>query len=137
MVAPYDDDSIEADDLIIRRIDPENHLVYDENLQTNRLSSQVFSPSSGGGMSVDIEKLITATGSMPEEYVVTPKWKGAVQFTAGAARDVELMVGLDPLDSNPCHGEVWGRFSRSQKRALMEASEWLVPLTGVEIDKRT
>ncbi len=137
---PYDEERIGADDTIIRRINPEQHIVWDNNRACNRVSSKVFSPSSGlnGGMSVDIEKLIVAGGEIPQEYVTDPVFIGSVSFSAGAARNLSLRVGYDPLPDNPYHGEVWGsssanRFSRSQKKGLGQVSTWYVEIQGVEI----
>ncbi len=90
-------------------------------------------------MSVDIEKLIVDSGNDPEEYVTTPKYIGSVAFTAQSIRDLDLMVGYNPVDGNPHHGEVWGaggrpnKFSNSQKRGLIAAAEWYVQIHDVEI----
>lgn len=137
---PYDEPEILADDAIIRRIDPSQHVVFDENANCNRVSTKAFSPSSGPneGMSVDLERLISAAGLDAQKFVTTPKYIGSVVFNTGSARAAELLVGYDPLPENPYHGQVWGqnrpnRFSRTQKTALMEASEWFVELPGVEI----
>lgn len=139
-IAPHDHDEIANDDFLIRRIDPKQHVVQDDNLNCRRLSSKAFQPSSeeGGGMSVDIEKLIQSDGLDPPTYVASPKYMGSIRFTAGAARAVNLLVGYDPLPENPYHGEVWGeskpnRFSRTQQKAICAASEWLVAISGVEI----
>ena len=99
---PYDEDQIGADDTVIRRIDPEQHVVWDDNLDCKRVSSKAFSPSSepNGGMSVDIESLIVQAGEDPKEYVTTPKYTGSVAFSAGAARDLRLRVGYHPVPEN-------------------------------------
>lgn len=141
-IKPYDEPEISHDDDIIRRVNPEQHVVFDERIGQNRLSSKLFSPSSGpeGGMSVDIAELIEKSGNDVCDYVTTPVFTGAVKFKACVAREVGLMIGYDPLPNNPCHGEVWNssarpnRFSTSQKKALFKEAEWLVPLSGVKID---
>jgi hypothetical protein len=139
-MAPYDENQIDADDLVIRRINPQQHVVWDENRGCRRISSKVFSPSSGrnDGMSVDIEQLMLSDGVDPRHYVTTPVFMGSVAFSAGAARALGLLVGYDPIPKNPYHGEVWGgcrpnRFSRRQKKGLTEASRWYVELDGVDI----
>lgn len=137
---PYDENQIDASDTIIRRINPQQHVVWDENRGCSRISSKAFSPSSGSndGMSVDIEQLMLSDGVDPRQYVTTPVFTGSVAFSAGAARAWGLMVGYDPLWTNPYHGEVWGgsrpnRFSQRQKRGLAEASRWYVELDGVDV----
>ncbi|UIY25900.1 hypothetical protein LZK76_10915 [Rhizobium leguminosarum] len=139
-VTPHDHEEIANDDLLIRRIDPKQHVVPDENLNCRRLSSKAFQPSSheGGGMSVDIQKLIESEGLDPAIYTTSPKYLGSIRFTAGAARAANLLVGYDPLPENPHHGEVWGenrpnRFSRTQQKAICAASTWLVSVPGVLI----
>lgn len=138
---PYDEREIEGKDFIIRRVNPEQHVVPDEDTGRLRTSSKLFSPSSGpnGGMSVDLPRLIENNGIDPREYVTTPVFTGSVCFTAGIVRNTGLRVGYDPIADNPYHGEVWGpverpnKFSRSQKRALANSAVWFVELPGVDI----
>lgn len=137
---PYDEKNIGEDDCIIRRINPKQHVVWDPNRGCNRVSTKAFTPSSGtdAGMSVDIEAMICGDGQNPKEYVTTPVFTGSVSFSAKDARALGLWVGYDPLPENPFHGEVWGvprpnRFSSGQKKGLLRASEWYVPLAGVEL----
>lgn len=139
-VHPYDEAKIANEDDIIRRVSQE-YVYFDENLNRKRLSSKLFSASSGpqDGMSVDIPKLMEADGTDIREFVTTPVFTGSVVFKSVAARDQGLIVGYDPIDDNPYHGEVWRKgkkpnsFSKGQKRALARASDWLVPIEGVEL----
>lgn len=135
---PYDEPELTAEDTLIRRVDPNYHLVWDDNLQCTRISSKLFSPSSGqnGGMSVDVEKLIVADGHNPMAYVTTPKYMGSVSLTVGLIRDSNLQVGYTPTTDNPYHADVWGtnrpnRFTGSQKRELMNSCCWYVEIDGV------
>ena len=137
---PHDDETIEADDQIVRRISPDHHIVWDENRGCNRISSKAFSPSSSpnGGMSVDIEKLIIEAGLNPYEFVTNPEFTGSVVFLAGAIRQIGLIVGSNPLQENPYHGEVWNcntpkKFTKSQKKKLASACNWYVTIPNAEI----
>ena len=47
MVIPYDEPEIEADRSIIRRINPVQHVIRDDNRNCRRISSKAFKPSSG------------------------------------------------------------------------------------------
>jgi len=146
-VDPYDEPDLDGEDVVIRRVNPDQHLVKDESTGKLRTSSKLFTPSSGpkGGMSVDVLKLIESDGLDPREFVTTPVFIGSVAFKARAARDAGLRIGYEPIvdvpgvDDNPYHGEVWGgqekpnRFSRGQKRELAAASTWFVALPDVEI----
>lgn len=96
-------------------------------------------------MSVDIHKLIEEGEDDIKEFVTTPVYTGSVVFPAAAARNANLRIGYDPIkdqpgvEDNPYHGEVWGedakptKFTNSQKKALANASSWLVELDDVEI----
>jgi len=137
---PFDDLSIAGEDLVIRRVDPNQHLATDRTNGCKRLSTKLFSASSGDneGMSVDIPSLMEQAGVSPCQYVTNPKHVGSVVFTAGSARSALLMVGHQPVPDNPYHGQVWarsetGRFSKGQQRALLAAATWFVPISGVEI----
>lgn len=137
---PYDEENIDDDDLVIRRINPEHHVVWDDDRSCNRVSSKAFSPSSNGdgGMSVDIEQLMIGAGIDPRQYVTTPEFTGSVSFPARTARELNLVVGYEPLENNPYHGEVWNPlrpqyFTGGQKRKLQEGSIWYVEIPDVEI----
>lgn len=140
-VAPYDDDNVTNNDVIIRRVNPDQHIVFNENTQTMQLSSKLFSPSSelNGGMSVDLLRLIEEAGRDAKEFVTTPIFTGSVCFIAGSARAAGLRVGGEPLPDNPFHGEIWGnpnrpnKFTRKQKNALINASKWFVQIPDVSI----
>lgn len=141
IVEPYDDPSIDNDDLLVRRINPEQHVVEDGNTGELRLSSMAFKASSTGseGMSVDLKSEIEAGGNIAEEYVIDPKYLGAVEFPANVPRDVDLIVGKEPIPGNPFHGEVWRigtshRFTKAQQKALQNGCRWLVEINGVTLN---
>jgi hypothetical protein len=144
---PHDEPAIGNADSIIRRVNPGQHVVFDENIGQNRISSKLFKPSSGenGGMSVDILALMVADGVDPRRFVTSSTFLGSLVFQAGVARGVGLWIGYDPItgdpliEDNPYHGEVWGhprpnRFTAAQQTALRKASTWFVELDGVVID---
>lgn len=145
-VDPYDEKQIGASDTIIRRISPEQHVVWDENRKRKRISSKAYNKSSGprDGMSVDIEKLIVAAGQDPRVYVTTPRFTGSVAMPAGKVRELDLWVGYDPVKDapnepdNPHHGEVWATkpkksFTDAQKNGLARLARWYVELPDVDI----
>jgi hypothetical protein len=142
VVVPYDEVNINPDDLIIRRINPNHHVVFDDNRNCLRISSKAYSPSNGpdAGMSIDIEKLIIAGGHSPQQYVVNPVFTGAVVFSASAIRSLGLWIGYEPVHANPYHGEVWGsvasrhnKFTKTQKDGLAGAAAWYVQIDGVAL----
>ena len=135
-VIPHDHEDIHAQDGIIRRI-PEQHIVIDEKIGGKRISSMAFRCSSGanGGMSVDLQQQIEEAGIDAREFVTSPQWMGSVRFFAGQLRTEGLLVGYDPIETNPYHGEVWGNFSRRMQIRLQQLCEWFVPIEGVTIVK--
>ena len=138
---PYDEQRIGASDSIIRRINRDQHVIWDDNRSCYRIASKAYKPSSGphGGMSVDIESLMIADGQDPRVYVTTPVFLGSVSFYAADIRGLQLRVGYDPIPGNPYHGEVWGgferpnRFTSAQSRGLAAAARWYVEIPGVEL----
>lgn len=144
--APYDEPNIGDDDIIIRRINPHEHVIWDDNTKQRRISSKAYNKSSdlNEGMSVDIEALIIADNLDPKKYVQTPIFTGAVAFSAKAIRELNLRVGYDPVKDdlnapdNPYHGQVWlteqkKRFSEKQKSGLAKAAIWYVVIPDVDI----
>ena len=145
-VEPYDEAEISSEDLLIRRISPIHHVIWDGNRQRNRVSSKAYSKYSDpkDGMSVDFEALIIAAGEIPQEYVTTPVYTGSVAFSAGDVRALDFIVGYEPIEDvsnapdNPYHGEVWTKtptkkFSKRQKDGLANLARGYVELPDVDI----
>lgn len=141
MVVPHDDPGIPEDEILIRRINPDQHGAWDEDQQAFRLSSKAFKSSSlpPYGMSVDVRGLMAAAGVDQVEFVTTPVYSGSVSFSVGQLRGANLWVGYDPLEettedaANPFHAEVWGNprpesFTKLQERMLMRHCEWFVQI---------
>ena len=136
---PFDDPDILDEALLIRRVHP-LQIVPDENTGGKRVSSAAFSPSSDPhfGMSIDIKKSIENAGEKPEVFVKDPKHVGAVEFTASVVRNLNFVVGSNPLPpENPHHGEVWKpdskRFSKGAQNQILRASKWLNEIAGVNL----
>lgn len=147
MVDPYDEHDISNDDVLIRRIDPTQHLSWDDDRQCSRVSTKAFQASkkSRSGMSIDVEKLIQKDGIDPLKWVTTPRFRGLVWFLAGLVRNLGLRVGYEPVvgdgavEANPYHGEIWGpaekpyKITQSQQKQIHAAVEWYVELENVAI----
>lgn len=136
VVIPHDDPDILPEHGIIRRVS-EELLVNDEKLGGRRISTFAFNPSSGvnGGLSVDLQNEIEEAGLDAKAYVTTPQWVGSVRIEAQLLRDEGFIIGSDPIESNPYHGEVWGLFTKGKRRRLLAMCEWFVQIEGVAIDK--
>lgn len=144
---PYDEAEIGDDDTVIRRV-PAHQIVWDENggQRRRRISSALYAKSAGplDGMSVDIEALMLEAGTDPTNYVTSEAFPGAVAFSAGEVRALDLTVGYDPIKDdpyvadNPYHGEVWRKtearqFTRVQKEGLRDAAKWYVEIEDVDL----
>ena len=129
-VTPHDHDGILGEDRIIRRVAREWVV---EKRGKKCLSSIAYSPSSGpaGGMSVDVYELIASDGLDPVEYIKDPKHIGAVIIPVSGVRGLGFNVGYHPMDGKKYHSEVWGGFSRGNKRKMSEMAEWFVEIPGV------
>lgn len=134
-VLPHDHAGILSEDGIIRRIS-EQFIVIDKDGQ-KRISSMAFNPSSaalGGGLSVDLQQEIENAKLDPYKFVTSPRWIGSVKFSASQLRSQGFSVGFDPLlPDNPYHGEVWGQFSSSKKKYLINAASWFVKIQDVQL----
>ena len=136
-LVPHDHQDILNDDGLIRRI-PIHWVVPDEKSPTGRrLSSEAFEMSSaemGGGMSLDIEKLIVETGKDVAAHVTPHPWVGAVRVTAGLLRGYALQVGYSPQLDNPYHAEAWGTLSKKTSKKIRLASTWVVEIEGCSLE---
>jgi hypothetical protein len=89
-------------------------------------------------MSVDLKSLCQLSGVDPAQHihpnkVAKERWPGAIEIQVGFLRSLGFMVGFEPLDENPFHGGVWGHFSKLNKRRILQAARWLIPIEGVSI----
>lgn len=148
-VTAHNDPNIADEDVLVRRINPIEHVVPDGS-GGRRLSTKAFSSSTDApyGMSVDAMRLMTSANVDVRAFVTTPKYTASVQFTAGVARTAGLDVGYHPLrkegdaPANPYHAEVWSRpdpskdFSKRQKKEILNRCEWFVELEGVSIPRK-
>ncbi|WP_129587732.1 hypothetical protein [Herbaspirillum robiniae] len=140
-VIPHDHPEILNDSGIIRRVHEEFVVTDPKARSGRRLSTSTLSASSGenGGMSVDLEQLILEAGQVPADYVTTPRWIASVRFQAHQLRAAGFQIGYDPVpespteQANPCHGQVWGNFTKGVQKRLLKQCDWLVPHEGADI----
>lgn len=118
---PVDDPSITDDQILWRRVHPEQ-VVLDRNLNQKRPTSQAFNNSSGtSGMSVDIADETTVQDTLkgyPDHLLV--------EFEAGLVRQLNQGVIRDPLPDNPAHAEVTGKKRKPVQRSLYTNCRWVV-----------
>jgi hypothetical protein len=125
---------IDVGSSLIRHINPDFHVVPDENTGCLRIASSAFSATSGEpahGMSVDVGQLLDERG-LNEAFHV-PQGMGAVRFRVGATRDLGFRVGSDPLPDNAEHGEVWDVKSKKGRKIQGIVEDWVVELPGVAL----
>ena len=136
---PHDHDEIAADDVLIRRVNEGEHVVYDDNLGSRRLSSKLFRCSTRGSKSwsVDHERLIQSDGLDPREFVTVDRYIGSVSVSGERLRSCNTIVGYEPVPGNPYHCGVWpanrqkSRFTRGQRNDIWRAVSWYVEIPNV------
>jgi hypothetical protein len=133
-IIPHDHSGIKNDDGIIRRVSRE-YVVDDPKSGGKKSSTMAVRPSSepNGGMSVDLLCAIEQAGLIARDYVVSPRWIGAIRFEAGQLRTEEFKVGFHPLPDQPYHGEVWGKFTHSKQKKLLNLAQWFVTINDVAL----
>ena len=126
--AQVDAPSIDDDDRLWRRI-PKHHVIFDENTNRYRPTSNAFRDSSDHPVSVYVERIVLQTGRTAAD-VLAP-WPGysLVSLTAGTVRKegLEVRVELDPaFPGEPAHAVLVGNKSRAVCRRLANAAEWVI-----------
>jgi hypothetical protein len=134
VVVAHDDPAILPQSLLIRHINPDHHVVPDENTKGSRISSGAFAATTRDpdyGMSVDIGQLLSEQG-LPDRHMV-PQRMGAVSLGVGDLRGIGLRIGSDPVPTNEYHGQVWGVKTSMRKAVQKLVKDWVVPLPGVAL----
>jgi hypothetical protein len=135
---PHDHVEVVIGATLIRRISEAQTIVVDGR---KRISTIAYKGSTdpGGSMSVDILPFILEDGYDPREWVTSPRWIGSVQFNCGFLRELNLLVGYDPipppatLPVNPYHGAVWGNFTKAVQKQIQHAATWFVEIPEVNL----
>ncbi|MCJ2112848.1 hypothetical protein MKK64_16820 [Methylobacterium sp. E-025] len=133
-VVPHDDPELRPETFLIRNINPEYHLVPDENTGGQRIGSSAFSATNGDptyGMSADLSQIIDEAGA--SLLVNVPNGFGAVLIPVSRVRGLGLPVGSDPVHNNKYHGQIWGVKKPKRTKIHSVVEKWLVPLPGIAI----
>jgi hypothetical protein len=116
-----DDETIEADEKLLRRIHPKQ-VVRDQD-GGFRPSSAAFTDAE---LSVDIESKMTELGRTHQSCLDGFENYGLVWFSAATARANEQAVCRDPIPENAAHGIVYGAKPTRVKKQLVQGSTWIV-----------
>lgn len=121
-----DDPNISDHAALLRRVHPD-WVIQDENLGGYRPSSAAFQDSSDTPMSVYVEDLVTAAQRTPGDLLRSYADHSLCGFTAGVARQLGQRVATLPsVPEEPAHGWVVGKKTGSVRRALKNASYWVI-----------
>jgi hypothetical protein len=107
-VVPHDDPAnIPGHWSLLRHVHPEQWAPSDPK-GSFRPHSNAFTFSSEGSrsMSVDVEQPMLNDGLPPTHYAFRAG-KGVVRVTVAKARELDLLVGPEPIPGNPHHGGIW------------------------------
>lgn len=124
-----DDPTIQDAAALWRRIPP-CHFVPDDNLGTVRPSSAAFEDTkkpSYSPMSVLLASVMSDTKRGPEDALTGHAGFALASITAGLARRCHQGVARDPEPDEPAHAIVFGTKTKSIRRTLAKASEWVIP----------
>ena len=122
------DDPTIADEAPLWRRVPPCHVIFDQNLGRFRPSSAAFeNHPNGTPMSVLLGGELVDSGRSAESILSGYHDFSLVSFPALVARNNGQAIVRRPLPDEPAHAEVVGRKSGAVKKALVRASEWVVP----------
>jgi hypothetical protein len=116
------DPSIPHDERLFRRIHL-THLVESDGGKAE-VSSAAFRKID---LSVNLEGVMTSAGRLPDDALRNHPDDLLMSVTAGICRNHGQQVGPDPIPEEPAHGYVFGKKSRTTRRALRDAAKWVVP----------
>ena len=129
IVQPHDDrETIPNDADLVRYLKSDWLVTKKAPEGSRRLSTMAFTPSSPEydryqSMSLDLLPSMLAAGIDPKDKL-GDEYEAAVVLRAGDLRDLELSIGMVPVDGNPHHVSVWGVKARHRKR-ILRLSRWL------------
>jgi hypothetical protein len=133
-VLPHDDPvTIPGEWTLLRHVHREQWAARDERTGSPRPQSNAFAFSTEGSrsMSVDIEPAMLEEG-LPSTHYAFRADKGVVRITAAKARELQFLVGSEPIPGNPHHGGIWApnpAIPKSQldksRRALSRSCEFV------------
>ena len=78
-------------------------------------------------MSVYLADEVIASGRSAESVLVSYPDCGLVALRADTIRELNLTIRRHPLTGEPAHAEVCGKKSKSVRRKLAEAAQWVIP----------
>jgi len=121
-----DDASIPDESAVYRRITLEWYKV-DPSMGDRRLTTAAFSDL-GDAMSVAIGVDLEAGGHEPAEVVANHPGYGLVALPVDELRRLGLGVVRSAIDGEVCHGDVYGKKTRSTKKKLRDLAEqrWIL-----------
>ncbi len=127
-----DDKTIDDDTLLYRRImnqpdPPVSQIIWDDNKKSWRPSSIAFCDHpNGSAMSVAIDDTLKKEGLSPDALLAGHENFSLALFPTRIARENAQGVIRNPLENDPAHGEVFGKKTKSVKRAFANGSYWYI-----------
>lgn len=108
---------------LYRRINPDAHLVPDENEHCMRISTGAFRDPD---MSVALGDTLQSLGRDPASVLANYPGQSLVSFRAVVAREHDLPIEREPTEDEEAHGVVRGKKRQAVMKALASACEWVV-----------
>lgn len=138
VIEPHDHENFDGERPVIRRLRRENHVVFDENLAADRVSSALFKHVDPAKyLSIDSGVCIDNEGLDVPDYILEGGWDGAVVVAASDLREAltgtPIRIGMAPLPGLICHGAIWGKITKGRANAALRKCDWLIPIPGVQL----
>jgi len=124
---PLEDDSTISDDAALwRRVYP-LWIVRDENAGGPRVSSAAFDDSEDGSpLSVLLADVVAKTQRTAQNVLAGYDGYALAAISAGTARHNKQSVARTPLPDEPAHASVFGTKTKSNKRGMAKAANWVI-----------
>ncbi|MEW8691415.1 MAG: hypothetical protein AB2535_10025 [Candidatus Thiodiazotropha endolucinida] len=124
-----DDETIDNETLLLRRVPstPKLTIIWDSNLNTWRPSSAAFdNHPNGSPMSIVLSDTLDETERPYESVLQGHEGFSLAAFKARIARENNQGIAREPTTEEPAHGVVFGDKTKSVRKKLAKASNWIV-----------
>ena len=115
-----DDASIRDDESVLRRV-AENFIIYDENTQRLRPSTQAFLQDGRDGL----VSVYLSSDTTPSEVAAGGPERYMASIGVGFLRELGLGIVRDPTSGGPGHCVITGRKTRGRLNRIVQNAEWV------------
>lgn len=123
---PVDDESVDGETLLYRWVHPDFIRSVEDGYEVRDGAFKNFPNKELLRMSVVIEDRLVALDRDAESILDgQPAGYGLVSLTADQVREEQQRIERTPLESEPAHGDVWGKKTEGRRRRFAKMSQWV------------